>query len=85
MPRAHAALSALIVLTFACGQDRAPAIAAAAADSTGARTGGGAGAIYVSNEDSRDLTVIDAASDSVVATIAVGTRPRGVLAALAAA
>ena len=34
--------------------------------------------VYVTNEDSRDLTVIDAATDSVVATIPVGTRPRGV-------
>src|SRR5512143_654486 len=34
--------------------------------------------VYVSNEDSRNLTVIDAATDTVVATIEVGTRPRGV-------
>ena len=33
---------------------------------------------YVTNEDSHDLTVVDADSDSVVATITVGTRPRGV-------
>lgn len=33
---------------------------------------------YVTNEDSQELTVIDTRSDSVVATIAVGTRPRGV-------
>jgi YVTN family beta-propeller protein len=33
---------------------------------------------YVTNEDSQNLTVIDTRSDSVVATIAVGTRPRGV-------
>ncbi len=34
--------------------------------------------VYVSNEDSRNITVIDAATDSVVATIEVGTRPRGI-------
>ena len=34
--------------------------------------------VYVTNEDSRDLTVIDATTDSVIATIFVGTRPRGV-------
>ena len=34
--------------------------------------------VYVSNEDSRNITVIDAATDSVVSTIEVGTRPRGV-------
>lgn len=33
---------------------------------------------YVTNEDSQELTVIDTRSDTVVATIAVGTRPRGV-------
>jgi YVTN family beta-propeller protein len=33
---------------------------------------------YVTNEDSNELTIIDTGSDSVVATIAVGTRPRGV-------
>jgi YVTN family beta-propeller protein len=34
--------------------------------------------VYISNEDSHDLTVIDASRDSVVATIEVGTRPRGI-------
>jgi PQQ-dependent catabolism-associated beta-propeller protein len=33
---------------------------------------------YVTNEDSQDLTVISTSADSVVATIPVGTRPRGV-------
>jgi len=33
---------------------------------------------YVTNEDSQDLTVIETATDKVVATIPVGTRPRGV-------
>jgi YVTN family beta-propeller protein len=33
---------------------------------------------YVTNEDSQELTVIDTRTDSVVATIPVGTRPRGV-------
>ncbi len=33
---------------------------------------------YVSNEGSGEVSVIDVATDSVVATIAVGTRPRGV-------
>jgi YVTN family beta-propeller protein len=34
--------------------------------------------VYVSNEDSNDLSVISAQTNAVVATIAVGTRPRGV-------
>ena len=33
---------------------------------------------YVTNEDSQELNVIDTRTDSVVATIQVGTRPRGV-------
>src|SRR3954470_12174502 len=34
--------------------------------------------VYGSNEDSRNISVIDAATDSVIATIEVGMRPRGV-------
>jgi YVTN family beta-propeller protein len=34
--------------------------------------------VYVSNEDSNDLSVISAQTGEVIATIAVGTRPRGV-------
>src|SRR5436189_6397348 len=33
---------------------------------------------FVSNEKSGDVTVIDGASDAVVATFAVGKRPRGI-------
>ena len=33
--------------------------------------------LYVSNEDGHSVTVLDAASDAVVATIEVGKRPRG--------
>jgi 40-residue YVTN family beta-propeller repeat len=78
MPRSHPALPVLIVLAFACGRERAPARAATDSPPASAIARNGAAAIYVSNEDSRDLTVIDAATDSVVATIPVGTRPRGV-------
>src|SRR3546814_18158511 len=34
--------------------------------------------VYVSNEDSNDLTVVSAGDLSVIDTIAVGKRPRGV-------
>ncbi len=34
--------------------------------------------VYITNEDSRELSVIDDGSGRVVATIEVGTRPRGV-------
>src|SRR5882724_8003606 len=45
----------------------------------GATTGGSGGELaYVTNEDSRELSVVDATTDRVVATIEVGTRPRGV-------
>ena len=42
---------------------------------------GAAVRVFVSNEDSGDVTVIDAERDEVVATIAVGKRPRGIRAA----
>src|SRR5215470_13181767 len=60
------------------------AIAAAAAcksTSGGARSGDSpspATEIYVSNEASDDVTVIDAKSERVIATIPVGKRPRGI-------
>jgi YVTN family beta-propeller protein len=38
----------------------------------------GAPLTYVSNEGSGDITVIDTGTDSVVATIHVGKRPRGI-------
>jgi YVTN family beta-propeller protein len=34
--------------------------------------------VYVSNEDSNDVTVIDGATNAVTATIPVGKRPRGI-------
>jgi YVTN family beta-propeller protein len=34
--------------------------------------------VYVSNEDSNDVTVIDGATNAVMATIPVGKRPRGI-------
>ncbi len=54
---------------------RAPARAAAGMADRAASTGELA---YVSNEAGRTLSVIDVATDRVVATIPVGTRPRGV-------
>ena len=44
----------------------------AAADTTGGELA------YVTNEGSGELTIIDASNDSVVGTITVGTRPRGI-------
>jgi YVTN family beta-propeller protein len=71
-----------ITLFFAaaCGKDQ-PDLGGRA-DTLEGSTGGGSAApaelAYVTNEDSQDLTVIDTRADSVVATIPVGTRPRGV-------
>lgn len=51
-----------------------------ASDTSGAAPGSAAGGelAYVTNEDGRTMTVIETATDSVVGTIPVGTRPRGV-------
>ena len=69
-----------VVLAAACGQDR-PDLGGRAdtMESRAAREAARAAELaYVTNEDSQDLSVIDTRSDSVVATIPVGTRPRGV-------
>ncbi|MBK7717259.1 MAG: beta-propeller fold lactonase family protein [Gemmatimonadetes bacterium] len=75
MPSA-ARLTLLTVALGACGPKGEPATDQPPTLSAGAGASGEL--VYVTNEDSRDLTVIDAATDSVVATIPVGTRPRGV-------
>ena len=68
-------LGAIALFAAGCGKRQAAPPQAGSA-------GGGAEAtgeyVYVSNEDSRNITVIDATTDSVVSTIEVGTRPRGV-------
>jgi YVTN family beta-propeller protein len=74
-------LAATTLLTAACGKDhpdlggRADTTAPATAAQTSAPLGELA---YVTNEDSQELSVIDTRTDSVVASIPVGTRPRGV-------
>ncbi|MDF1503447.1 beta-propeller fold lactonase family protein [Roseisolibacter sp. H3M3-2] len=69
-----AALLAAVAACGACGPPRD-----AAPDSVSAPAAAPAGELaYVSNEGSGEVSVIDVAADSVVATIAVGTRPRGI-------
>ena len=67
--------AAALCLTMASCHSSSPASEApagpSAADSTAPR-------IYVTNEVSGDMTVIDSASRSVIATVPLGKRPRGI-------
>ncbi len=68
-----------LLLLLGCQGGEPGARDRAAADSQPAsRPESGGYLAYVTNEDSHELTVIDTRTDSVVATIPVGTRPRGV-------
>ncbi|MGZ8471026.1 MAG: glutaminyl-peptide cyclotransferase [Gemmatirosa sp.] len=80
-PARRALTCAATLLAAACAS--ACARGDGAADSTAATRDAAPAAAptelaYVSNEGSGEISVIDVATDSVVATIAVGTRPRGV-------
>jgi YVTN family beta-propeller protein len=68
------------LLAAACGKDQ-PDLGGrsdTAETPVGGATAPAAELAYVTNEDSQDLSVIDTRTDSVIATIPVGTRPRGV-------
>jgi len=58
--------------------DGSAAVADSATPTAGTTSSVGALLAYVTNEDSQELTIIDTRTDSAVATIPVGTRPRGV-------
>src|SRR5215208_5702854 len=71
------------LLLAACGKDQPSlggrADTAASGTTPQTRTSEAPGQLaYVTNEDSQELSVIDTRTDSVVAQIQVGTRPRGV-------
>jgi PQQ-dependent catabolism-associated beta-propeller protein len=71
----HVLIALPFVLVACAPKDKT----ATPADSTAAAPAAPAGVYaYVSNEDSRDISIIDLATDSVVAQIEVGTRPRGI-------
>src|SRR6185369_15296026 len=53
------------------------ALALACAHAPGGAAPAAAPRLYVSNEVSNDVSVVDTATDAVVATIPVGNRPRG--------
>ncbi|MGH7526764.1 MAG: beta-propeller fold lactonase family protein, partial [Gemmatimonadales bacterium] len=70
-----------VLLLAACQRREGAPARGAGADTTSAAapsTGESALLVYATNEDSQDLSVIDTRTDSVIATIPVGTRPRGV-------
>ena len=74
--------AALVLLCAACGRSQqqpaattTPAPAPAAAPAAPPAIG-----VYVTNETGGDLSVIDAATNTVVATIPLGKRPRGIVA-----
>jgi YVTN family beta-propeller protein len=73
-------LTITILLASACGKER-PSLggrADTAAPSTAPAAASSGELAYVTNEDSQELSVIDTRTDSLIATIPVGTRPRGV-------
>jgi YVTN family beta-propeller protein len=77
------AVSAAFVLLAACRQGEplprgGDAVRADSATTPAAAPSSGVLLAYVTNEDSQELTVIDTRTDSAIASIAVGTRPRGV-------
>src|SRR5262245_947663 len=74
-----AAAAALLTLAAACGPSQPPPPPAQAAPPPGPPKMPALG-IYVTNEQSGDLTVIDAATLKTVTTIPLGKRPRGIAA-----
>ncbi|HUR96350.1 MAG TPA: beta-propeller fold lactonase family protein [Gemmatimonadales bacterium] len=70
----------LLLIAGCTGADTTPRgnDAAAGRDSAPPSEAGAGLLAYVTNEDSQELTIIDTRTDSAVATIPVGTRPRGV-------
>jgi YVTN family beta-propeller protein len=73
------AILATVVAT-GCGPDErrnAGDTAAGGARAHGDANGDVAALVYVSNEDSDDITIIDSRTDSVIGSIPAGKRPRG--------
>ena len=75
-------VSALVVVcsVAACGRAEPPAAKETPASAaTPVPAAPPAVGVYVTNETSGDLTVIDAATNAVIATIPLGKRPRGIM------
>jgi YVTN family beta-propeller protein len=79
-PIARAAWIAAVILAGACGGSepaREPESASPAPPAAAPRAPLPAVAVYVTNETSGDLTIIDAATATALQTIPLGKRPRG--------
>ena len=75
------AAAVLVCATTACGRSEQPATTATPAPAPAAAPAvPPALGIYVTNETGGDMSVIDAATNAVVATIPLGKRPRGIVA-----
>src|SRR6185369_2834892 len=74
--------AALLCALAACGRSNQPAETTAAATPAPAAAPAAPPAVgvYVTNETGGDLSVIDAGNGTVVATIPLGKRPRGIVA-----
>jgi YVTN family beta-propeller protein len=71
-------LVATIATVISCSREPAPAPAAPDAPDAPGAPDKPAGRLYVTNENSGDLSVIDTATRTVIATIPLGKRPRGI-------
>ncbi len=71
-------VAALVAAVAACGGSKTPPASTDSAATAAAEPAGKPLLAYVTNEGSEELTIIDTRTDSAVATIPVGTRPRGV-------
>ena len=78
----QAAFLMVMALGFGCSGPEQPSpnsgAPAAAAPTTAPIPPPVAGRVFVTNENSGDISVIDVATQKVVATIPVGKRPRGI-------
>src|SRR5881628_1322970 len=71
----------LALLCAACGGSQPPAATTTPAPAPAAApVAPPAVGVYVTNETGGDMSVIDATTNAVVATIALGKRPRGIIA-----
>ena len=78
MTRRSIALLTLCVAMTGCSSEQpAPSAAPAPAPAAPSAPIGSAGTLYVTNEISGDLSVVDVANQKVIATIQLGKRPRG--------